>query len=88
MGNAALGEGQLFEALNLAILHGTPVIFVVLERDASKMPLAQSTAVSIDVIARSLGLQSSTVSDATELGKAVSSARETGAPTLIRVTIQ
>ena len=88
MGNAALGDGQLFEALNLAAIQNSPVIFVVLERDTSKMPLAQSTAVSIDVIAQSIGLQSNTVKDATSLGKAVSSAREKGAPTLIRVPIQ
>ena len=40
VGNAALGNGQLFEALNLAARHKTPVIFVILERDTSKMPLA------------------------------------------------
>ena len=88
MGNAALGDGQLFEALNLAVLQSTPVIFVVLERDTSKMPIAQSTAVTIDLLAQSIGLQSNTVHDADTLGHAVSSARETGAPTLIRVTIQ
>ena len=88
MGNAALGDGQLFEALNLAVLHSASVIFVVLERDTSKMPIAKSTAVSIDVIALTLGLKSNTVTDAESLGKAVSSSRETGAPTLIRATIQ
>ena len=87
MGNAALGDGQLFEALNLAVLQNAPVIFVVLERDTSSMPLAQSTAVSIDVIASGIGLKSSTVSDTTTLGKTVSSAREEGCPILIRVTI-
>ena len=87
MGNAALGDGQLFEALNLAVLQNTPVIFVVLERDTSSMPLAQSTAVSIDVLAKSIGLQSSTVSDTSALGVAVSSARDAGTPAFIRVTI-
>ena len=53
------------------------------------MPIAQSTAVTIDLIAQSIGLQSNTVHDADTLGQvAVSSARETGVPTLIRVTIQ
>ena len=88
MGNAAIGDGQLFEALNLASIQNAPVIFVVLERDTSRMPLAQSTAVSIDVIAESVGLQSSTVNSATALGLAVSSARDAGTPTLIRVTVQ
>jgi hypothetical protein len=87
MGNAALSDGQLFEALNLAVLQSTPVIFVVLERNISNMPIAQSTAVTIDLIAQSIGLQSNTVHDAETLGQVVSSARETGAPTLIRVTI-
>lgn len=87
MGNAALGDGQLFEALNVAVLQGTPVIFAVLERNTSNMPLAQSAAVSIDVLAQSIGLQSSMVTSAVALGDAVSSARESGAPTLVRVTI-
>ena len=87
MGNAALGDGKLFEALNLAVLRDAPVIFAVLERDTSTMPLAQSAAVSIDVLAQSIGLQSSTVTSAVDLGDAVSSARDNGAPTLIRVTI-
>ena len=87
MGNAALGDGQLFEAFNLAALQDAPVIFVVLERDTSTMPLAQSTAVSIDILAQSFGLKSSTTGDTAALSKAVSSARETGVPTLIRVTI-
>ena len=87
MGNAALGDGQLFEALNLAVLQNAPVIFVVLERDTSTMPLAQSTVVSIDVLAQSIGLQSSTVSEPSALDVAVSSARKSGAPALIRVTI-
>ena len=43
--------------------------------------------VTIDLIAQSIGLQSNTVHDAETLGQAVSSARETGTPTLIRVTI-
>ena len=87
IGNSALGDGQLFEALNLAVLQNVPVIFVVLERDTSKMPLAQSTAVSIDIVAQTIGLKASTVNDPTELGNAVTSARETGVPALIRVTI-
>ena len=50
MGNAALSDGQLFEALNLAVLQSTPVIFVVLERNISNMPIAQSMfSVTIDL---------------------------------------
>ena len=87
VGNAALGDGQLFEAFNVAVIQNVPVIFVILERDSSKMPLAQSTAVPIDVIAQTVGLQMNTVKDASALSNAVSSARERGTPTVIRVPI-
>ena len=87
LGNAALGDGQLFEALNLAILQDASVIFVVLERDTSTMPLAQSTAVSIDILAQAIGLQTHTVNDPAALGDAVTSARDAKTPTLIRASI-
>ena len=87
IGNAALGDGQLFEALNLAVLKNASVIFVALERDTSAMPIAQSTTVSIDLLAQTIGLQTNTVNDSAALGKAVTSAREAGVPALIRVTI-
>ena len=87
LGNAALGDGHLFEALNLALLQNALVIFVVLERDTSTMPLAQSTAVSIDVLAQAIGLQTKTVHDPATLSAAVTSARDAETPTLIRVDI-
>ena len=87
IGNAALGDGQLFEALNLAVLQNASVIFAVLERDTSAMPIAQSTTVSIDILAQTIGLQANTVNDPAALSKAVTSAREAGTPALIRVTI-
>ena len=87
IGNAALGDGQLFEALNLAVLQAASVIFVALERDTSAMPIAQSTTVSIDILAQTLGLQASMVNHPAGLGNAVTSAREAGVPALIRVTI-
>jgi TPP-dependent pyruvate/acetoin dehydrogenase alpha subunit len=87
LGNAALGDGQLFEALNLVALQKVPVIFVVLERDTSTMPLAQSCAVSIDVIAQTLGIAATVVTSHQALSEAVAAAREESIPTLIRVTI-
>lgn len=87
LGNAALGDGKLFEALNLAILQNAAVIFVVLERDTSNMPLAQSTAKPIDGIAMSLGLATHSVDSTAGLSDVVSATRESNAPTLIRVAI-
>ena len=87
IGNAALGDGQLFEALNLAVFKNASVIFVVLERDTSAMPIAQSTTISIDLLAQTVGLQTNTVNDPAALAKAVTSARKASVPALIRVTI-
>ena len=88
LGNSALGDGRLFEALNLAVIQKVPIIFVILEKDISQMPLAQSTAVSIDTIAASLGLSTHSVDDTTALSKTVAASRESNTPTLIRVTIR
>lgn len=87
LGNAALGDGKLFEALNLAVLQNAAVIFVVLERNTSNMPLAKSSAVSIDTIAMSLGLTTQSVDSTAGLSDAVIAARESNAATVIRVSI-
>lgn len=86
LGNAALADGRIFEAVQLAATSQAPVIYVIMERDLSEAPLASSTSVVLQTVATQLGV---TVANATadDIGSQVSTARSAGTPHLICVSV-
>lgn len=90
LSNSALSDGKFVEALNAASLKQAPVLFVVLERNTSNMPISPALTVGITVLASALGVESQTVSTQDELRTAVEAAREStlsNGPSLIHITV-
>lgn len=86
LGNAALSDGRLFEALQLATLQSASVVFLVLERDLQNAPLANVPIQSIIQAATSLGINVSS-SDIGSLQECVTQARNCESPSLIHVRV-
>ena len=87
LGNTALSDGKFFEALNVAALKQSPVLFLVLERQTSSMPISSALSTSIDQIAGTLGMNILLCADTKSLEAQVSAFDGKQGPGLIRVDI-
>ena len=91
LGNTALSDGTFFEALNVAALRHSPVLFLVLERQTSAMPISSALSTSIDQVTKALGINTHLCTDAKSLGSQVAAfnSNDDGkqGPVLIRVDI-
>lgn len=85
VGAGALGDGALIEALNLAALRRTRVIFLLAQRSLVGAPVPQQTATSPAALALAYGVPTIAVDGRSEdaVRDAVASARQTSGPTLI-----
>lgn len=86
LGNAALSDGRLFEALQLASLQNTSVIFLILERDLNQAPLANVSSQGIRHAAQAMGITVSSV-ETQEIQSTVTTARDNGGNHLIHVVV-
>jgi len=82
VGNTALADGRFLEALNLAVSINAPVLFLVLERNTSTMPVAQ-----LNISFNQTGLTVTEANSPSEVGVQVSSFDANPTPTLVRVSI-
>lgn len=91
LGNTALSDGKVFEALNLAALTQSPVLFLILERQTSAMPISSALSTSIDQIATAFGIDTHLCTDEKSVGSHVATFNTDGngeqGPVLIRVNI-
>jgi TPP-dependent pyruvate/acetoin dehydrogenase alpha subunit len=87
LGNTALSDGTFFEALNVATLKKSPVLFMVLERQTSSMPVSTALSTSIEHIAGALGMTTHLCADTNSLAAQVSAFDGEHGPVLIRVDI-
>lgn len=80
LGAAGTATGDLHEALNLAVLTGAPVVFVVLDPPLSPdAPLARQLGPSLEALATAFGLGTASLSaeaDAADIQAALLAARE------------
>lgn len=86
LGNAALSDGRLFEALHLATLQNASVIFLILERDLQSAPLANVSSQGLRHAAQAMGITVSPV-ELHEIQSTVITARDSGGTHLIHVVI-
>jgi len=90
LGLASAATGDVYEALNTAVLTSAPVIFLVTVQDlGDDAPVGPQLATSPTQIAEAFGIPTVTVSGTTDAVRdAVSAARDSGATTLIQATLE
>jgi hypothetical protein len=86
LGNAALSDGRLFEAFQLATLQSASVLFLMLERDLEQAPLANVSSHGLRHAAQAMGITVSSV-DVQELQSTITTARDSGGTHLIHVAV-
>ena len=90
LGLASAATGDLYEALNTAVLTNAPVIFLVTVQDlGDDAPVGPQLATTPTRIADAFGIRTVTVSaDTDAVREAVSAARDAGETTLIQATLE
>ena len=86
LGNAALSDGRLFEALQLATLQNASVIFLILERDLEQAPLVNVSSQGLRHAAQAMGVNVSSI-EGDEIQSTVTTARDNGGTHLIHVVV-
>lgn len=82
LGAAALADGGVFEALNLAALRDAPLVLVVTTRDLSDAPVPRQAAISEEHLAAGLGV-AFVDARGPALAEAVADAVATARPTVV-----
>ena len=86
LGNAALSDGRLFEALQLATLQTASVIYLILERDLEQAPLVNVSSQGLRHAAQAMGINVSSI-EGDEIQSTVTTARDNGGTHLIHVVV-
>ena len=87
LGNTALSDGRFFEALNVATLKKSPVLFLILERQTATMPISNALSTSVEQITGAFGMNTHLCTDTKGVASHVSSFDGEQGPVLIRVDI-
>ena len=89
LGMASVANGSYYEALNIASLCNAPVLFVLIVRDMSNIPMSRQFAGSPTEVAKALGLQTKQASGSDpELQQVVAALRESQKPTLLEIQME
>ena len=89
LGQASTANGAYYEALNIAALKNTPVLFVVLAQDLSDVPMSPQTSSTAHQLASAMTLHSEMLTAEPEtVRSAVDRFRTDPKPTLLEIQLE